>query len=166
MLLLRLLLNAPADVIQKLRLPVRKAENRLMLIIVWCRDELEWGNFSIIGNCVGCSKHVVVLEYGYFPVVEAESSTTNACRRLRKNSISFYWSWCTSSRAMLLWGQTAEKPETCGEARNLWRSQKPAESRVEVQITENEEWRDRAWEPEPSVVVVPKLKERTSVFSA
>ena len=43
--------------------------------------------FSFVG--VGCNKHVVALKCDYFPAVEAKSSTTKVCGRLRKNSIPF-----------------------------------------------------------------------------
>ena len=81
--------------------------------------------FSIIR--VGCNKHVVVLKCDYFLAVEAKSSTTKVCERLRRNSIPF------DSAAL---APERPSPRTdCGEARNLpsheWKP-KP----------ENEGWKD------------------------
>ena len=72
--------------------------------------------FSIIG--VGCNKHVVVLKCDYFPAVEAKSSTTKVCGRLRKNSIPF--------------DSAALAPERPSPEDRLRRGQEPAESRVEA----------------------------------
>ena len=76
--------------------------------------------FSIIG--VGCNKHVVVLKCDYFPAVEAKSSTTKVCGRLRKNSIPF------DSAAL-----APERPQSPED--RLRRGQESAESRVEAETT-------------------------------